>query len=96
MIRFRIKIDNVDFVFAETQRRLERFNESRTIFVVDRDAILNDLHPRAQPLDFFVGIGAYDLIVDPDAEVTLLLEKIEKRARLRFRGDVTRGQSSFK
>ena len=48
----RIEIDNVDSVFAETQRNLDRFGQARTIFIIDRDAVLNDLNARAESLDF--------------------------------------------
>ena len=52
MLRFGIEVDNVDPVFAETKCDLDRFGESRPIFVADRDTILNDLHARAESFDF--------------------------------------------
>ena len=85
MLRFGIEVDNVDPVFAETQRGLDRFGEARPIFLTDRDAILNDLHARAEPFDFCFAISADDLAVDPNAQITLLLEEVEEIARLGFR-----------
>ena len=79
--------NDIDFVFTKTQSCFDCFHESGTIFVADRDPILNHLHACAETLDFFVGIDAHDLVVDPNAQVALLLEKIKERARLRFRGD---------
>ena len=85
MLRLCFKIDDVDFTFAETERGLERFNQARTIFLVDRDAILNDLNPGAESLDFFrIVIHADDFVVDPNAEISLLLEELEKRSWFRF------------
>jgi hypothetical protein len=77
--------NNIYFSFSESQRGFERFDQSRAVFVADRDAVLDDLHARAQAFDFFVGIDAHDLVVDPNAQITLLLEEIEKRARFCFR-----------
>src|SRR5207245_6116177 len=78
-------LDDVDFTFAETERGLERFNQARTIFLVDRDAILNDLNPGAESLDFFrIVIHADDFVVNPNAEISLLLEELEKRSWFGF------------
>ena len=38
----------VDLVFAETQRDLDRFGQTRAVLFGDRDAILDDLHARAE------------------------------------------------
>ncbi len=87
MVRLCFKIDDVDFTFAETERGLERFNQARTIFLVDRDAILNDLNPapKAFGVDFFwIVIHADDFVVDPNAEISLLLEELEKRSWFGF------------
>ena len=52
------------------------------------DAILNDLHTRAESFDFWIRVvHAHDFVVDPNAQVALLLEEIEKFPRLRSRGD---------
>src|SRR6267143_810557 len=81
-------IDNVDFAFAEAERGLERFNQARTIFLSDRDPVLDDLDPRAESFDLFgIVIHAHDFVVDPNAEITLLLKKLEKFSRLGFRGN---------
>ena len=38
--------------FAKAQRGLNRLDQSRAIFLSDRDAILNDLHTRAESFRF--------------------------------------------
>ena len=87
MLSFGIKIDNVDAVFAEAERDLDCFGETRAIFLADRDSVLNDLHARAESFDFCVGIDAHHLAAQPDAQITLLLQKIKKIARLGFERD---------
>ena len=76
--------NDIYFPFPKTQRRFDGFDESRAVFLGDRDAILNDLDTGAESFDFWIGIHAHDLVVDPDAQVTLLLEKIQKLPRLSF------------
>ncbi len=80
--RFR---DHIDPVLSETQRRLERLDQPRAIFLGDRDAVLNDLHPRAEPADFLLGVGADDLPVQPDPKISLLLDELEEITRFRLR-----------
>ena len=82
-----LDVNNVDAILAKTKRGLERFGQSRPIFVGDRDAILNHLHSWTKPIDLRVGVHAHDFAVDPNAEVTLLLQKMEKIARLGFLGN---------
>ena len=85
MLSLCFEIDNVDFAFAESKRGLERFNQARTIFLVDRDAILNDLNAGAQALDFCrIVIHADDFVVDPNAQISLLLKELEKRSWFGF------------
>ena len=72
---------DIDFALAETKRGLDRFHQAGAIFFADCDAILNDLHADAEPFDFWFGIYAHNFVVDPNAQITLLLEKIEKIAR---------------
>src|SRR5215831_4129369 len=50
-----------------------------------RDPILDDLNACSQALDFCIGINADDLTVQPNTQVTLLLQKFEEFARLGFR-----------
>src|SRR5207249_10183904 len=79
--------NDIDFALAETKRGLDGFHQARATFFPDRDAILNDLHADAKPFDFWFGIHAYNSIVDPNAQITLLLQEIEKIARLSFGGN---------
>src|SRR6516162_2610425 len=80
-----INRDDVNFSFSKSQSRLQRLNQARAIFGSDRDSILNDLNPRPKPFDFFwIGIDPHNFIVDPDSEVTLLLEKFEKLLGIGF------------
>ena len=46
--------------------------------------MLDDLYPAAQSLEFWVGVDAHNLVVDPYAEITLLLKEIEELTRLGF------------
>ena len=86
MLGFRLKVDNVDFAFAEAKRGLERFNQAHAIFLSDCDPVLDDLDACAQSFDFlWIDIYANDVVVDPNPEITLLLEKLEKLSRLGFR-----------
>ncbi len=84
MLRSCVKIDNVDSIFAEAQRGLERFDKARAIFCADHNPILNYLHARTEPFDFLVRIDAHNFFVDPNTQITLLLNEIEEIARLRF------------
>ena len=78
----------IDLTLAKAQRGLDCFDQSRAIFPSDRDAILNDLHTRAEPFGFWIRVvHAHDFVVDPNAQVALLLEEIEKVPRLSSRGD---------
>jgi hypothetical protein len=80
--------DDSDAPFAKAQRGLDCFGQSRAIFPSDRDAILNDLHTRAESFSFWIRVvNAHDFVLQPNAQVALLLEEIEKLPRLRFRGD---------
>ena len=80
--------NHVHLTFAKAQRGLDCFDQSRAIFPSDRDAILNDLHTRAESFSFWIRIVyAHDFVVDPNAQVSLLLEEIEKFSRLRSRRD---------
>ena len=78
------RANDIDFALAETKRGLDRFHQAGVIFFADRDAILNDLHADAEPFDFWFGIHAHNFVVDPHAQIALLLKKIEEIARLRF------------
>src|SRR5204862_2518923 len=62
MLLIIVERDDVDAVFAETQRGLDRFDEPRAIGFADRDSVLDNLDARPEALDFFVGI-------DPDTFV---------------------------
>ena len=88
MLRFSFNIDNVDLCFAETERGFQRLNQTCAILRRDRDSVLNDLNSRAESLDLFqIDIDAHDVVVDPGAEITLLLKEFEKFSRLGFSGN---------
>src|ERR1700730_9390755 len=76
--------NDIDSVLAESQCGLERLHQTRPILGTDRDAVLNDLHARAESFDLRAGIDTHDLVIDPDAQVALLLQKIEELARRGF------------
>src|SRR5207248_3348930 len=63
----------------------------------DCDAILNNLHTRSKPVELWIDVDAYDLVVDPDAQITLLLEEIEELPRVSFRrnGNPESDENSF-
>ena len=48
----------------------------------DREAILDHLDARAEPELFVLAIRPHDFAVQPDAQITLLLEEGEKFRRL--------------
>src|SRR5436190_21960426 len=77
--------NDVYFPFAEPKTCLDSLDEARPVFFADRDAVLNNLDARAEPFDLRFGIHADNFIVDPHAQIALLLEKIEERARFRSR-----------
>ena len=79
--------NDVDFTFPKTQSSFDRFHKTRAIFWIDRDSVLNDLHASTEPFDFRIGIHAHNYVVDPNAQITLLLQKLKERARLSFCGD---------
>src|SRR4051794_18379208 len=85
MFLLRLQLDDIDAVLAETQRRLERLDEARARLIIERDAILNDLHARAEPTDFLVRIRAHDFAIEPHAQIALLLQKREELLRVRLR-----------
>src|SRR5689334_12246097 len=76
--------DDVDLPFPKSQRGLDRFGQARSVFFRDRDAVLNDLDTRPQALDLGTAINADYLAVQPNAQITLLLEKFEEFTRLGF------------
>src|SRR5205085_11860097 len=79
-----MKRDDVDLVFPETQRGLDRFGQTGAVWFRYRNPVLDDLDARTEAFDLFVGINAHDFVVDPDAEITLLLDEIEEGAWLRL------------
>ena len=83
----RLEVDEIDPVFAEAQRDLDRFDQARARLFRNRQAILNDLHARAKAPDLLVGIGPDDVAIQPDAQVALLLEELKKLARIGLRWD---------
>ncbi len=77
--------DDVYFSFSKSQSCFDSFNQARASFLRNRDSILNDLNARAESFDLsWIDIHAHDFVVDPNAEITLLLEKLEKLSRLGF------------
>ena len=46
---FALEIDEVDLVLPETERGLDRLDQARARFIRNRQAILDDLHARAEP-----------------------------------------------
>ena len=80
--------NHIHLAFAKAQRGLDCLDQTPAIFFSDSDAILNDLHTHAEPLGFWIGfVHSHDLIVDPNPQVSLLLQEIEEPSRLRFRRD---------
>ncbi len=56
-------------------------NRARFSSAID-DAVLNDLNARAEAFDFCTRINTDDFAVQPNAQIALLLEKLEEIARL--------------
>ena len=80
--------NHVHFAFAKAQRGLDCLDQTRAIFFSDSDAVLNDLHTGAELRGLWNGfVHTHDLIVNPNPQIALLLEKIEKFPRLRLRRD---------
>src|SRR5436309_2640829 len=73
--------DDVDLAFAKTKPRFDCLDDSWTVFLTDRDAILNHLYARTEASNFWIDINSHHLVVDPNTQVPLLLEKIEKCTR---------------
>src|SRR5438045_8596705 len=65
--------------------RFDRLKQSLAIFSTNRDAILYHLHSCAEPFDFWIDINSHQLLIHPNAQVTLLLEKLEELPRLGVR-----------
>src|SRR5262249_34942783 len=82
---FRFEIDEVDSVFPETKRNLDRFDEPGGILSADRQPVLDHLHPRPETNFFRRLVYPNDFAVQPDAEITLLLQELEKVIRVGFR-----------
>ena len=77
--------DDVYFSFSKSQSCFDSFNQARASFLRNRESILNDLNARAESFDlFWIDIHAHDFVVDPDAQITLLLKELEKLSRLGF------------
>ena len=76
----------VDSIFAETKRRFDRLDQPRPILLRDRNAVLNDLHARAQAFNLCLGISPDDFSVHPNSQISLLLEELKENMRLCFRG----------
>ena len=78
--------NDIDLAFAESQRGFDRLDQARAIFLADRDAILNDLHARAEPFDFCDRLSTRTICLSIQTrEITLLLEKSKELTRLGFR-----------
>src|SRR5437870_9376714 len=71
----------IHLAFAKTKRRFDCLDDSCTVFLTDRDAILNHLYARTEASNFWIDINSHHLVVDPNTQVPLLLEKIEKCTR---------------
>src|SRR5438874_2010092 len=81
------KRDHVDLVLAKAKSGFDRLDEAGAIRLGNGDAVLDDLDAGAEAFDFFVRIDADNFVVDPDAEIALLLDEIEEGARFCFRRD---------
>ena len=75
---------HVDPILPKPQRRLERLNQPRTRLRGNRDSILDHLHPRAQPAHLLIRIRAHHFAIEPDAQIALLLQKLEELPRISF------------
>ncbi len=84
MLLFALEINEVDLVLPETQRSLDRLDETRSRFLRNRQAILDDLHAGTEPDILDLAVGPNDFTVQPDAQVALLLEEGEEILRLGF------------
>ena len=78
--------DDVDFIFAETECGLDRFDQAGAVCFGNREPVLDDLDARAEAFDFFIGIDPNDFVVDPNTQIALLLDEIEESAWLSFGG----------
>src|SRR5260370_17588986 len=77
--------DDVYFSFSKSQSCFDSFNQARASFLRNRDSILNDLNARTESFDLFcIDIHAHDFVIDPDAQITLLLKELENLPRLAF------------
>ena len=71
-------IDQGDLFLAETEGCLDGFGEASTLRGVDFQAILNNLNDSGKPGDGGRFVRTLELSVNPDAQVSLLLEKGEE------------------
>src|SRR5205823_6004150 len=72
---------------GQAQSGFDRFHQTRPILCIDRDSVLNDLQPHPQPFDFWIDIDPHNCVIDPNAQIPLLLQKLEERAWFRFWGN---------
>src|SRR3954464_3880752 len=79
------KIDNVDSAFPETQCGFDGFNQASAIWSADFDAVLDDLNAGAETQFLRIDIDAHDFVIDPNSQIALRLEELEKLFRFRFR-----------
>ena len=78
--------DECDFSFAEAEGGFDGFGEARAVLVGGGDAILDDGHDRRETLHFQRLVNARGVAVEPDAEVALRLEEVEKVGGFRASG----------
>ena len=78
--RFLRDWDHIDLVFAEAEGGFERFDQARTIRLVNLDPILDDRHAATKSFNFIVGIDPNNFVIEPDPQITLLLDEIEELA----------------
>ena len=81
-------VDDIEFVGAQSEGKLDGFGKSRGVFGRDVQAILDHLQERWQPLDCGRFVRSVDFSTQIDAEIALLLKKIKKIGWFRILGHI--------
>src|SRR5438874_13553314 len=79
-----VELDQRDFALAEPERSLDGLEKTRASFRADSCAILHDGDERGKTFFRWRLVGAHDFSAKKNADITLLLQELEKVARLGF------------
>ncbi len=79
-----VEHDYVEPALAKTERRFDCLDQSAAVFIGNCDSILNYLDAGAEAFDIRLLVHAQRFVGNPDAEITLALQKLEKFPRLGF------------